>query len=409
MAAEAELRGAGRFRLEFNFPLLTLRTQLLSGVFDRLGASHATRYLSWAALATVPVAACIGLYLVFESAFALLRNPEAGELIRSVGPGAYLLLPGVNPFLPLLYGWFAIFCAVVVHEGAHGVIARSLGLRVNSSGLLFLLFVPVGAFVDVDEGQLKASKADVSSRVLAAGIGANLVVAVVCLLGVLLVLGGLEPVVDGVYVSEVLPGMPAEAAGLLPGDVLVSFDGTRLNSTAEMRSLLDKKSPGDVVEITVARGEMWQDLFKTYVNLTAVGNRTVIGVRASDLLAEERLNYYHTVSFGSLSVYLVPPALAPGLVPFSDSLSPFFSHRLGPQWHVFANALFWLWFVNFNVAVFNALPIYPMDGGRMFNIALENVRALRGRGKLISRITAAVAAVLVVALLTVVIAPFAIR
>jgi membrane-associated protease RseP (regulator of RpoE activity) len=28
--------------------------------------------------------------------------------------------------------------------------------------------------------------------------------------------------------------------------------------------------------------------------------------------------------------------------------------------------LFWIWFINFNVAIFNALPIGPLDGGQWY-------------------------------------------
>jgi membrane-associated protease RseP (regulator of RpoE activity) len=93
-------------------------------------------------------------------------------------------------------------------------------------------------------------------------------------------------------------------------------------------------------------------------------------------------------------------------VPFSDSLASFYSHWLGTQWHVLANVLFWLWFVNVNVAVFNALPIYPLDGGRMFNIALKSVMREGGREKLISRTTLAVTATLICVLLMTVLIPF---
>jgi len=57
-------------------------------------------------------------------------------------------------------------------------------------------------------------------------------------------------------------------------------------------------------------------------------------------------------------------------------------------------------------AVFNALPIYPLDGGRMFNIALKSVMGGRGREKLISPMTIAVTATLVCILLMIVLIPF---
>jgi membrane-associated protease RseP (regulator of RpoE activity) len=87
-------------------------------------------------------------------------------------------------------------------------------------------------------------------------------------------------------------------------------------------------------------------------------------------------------------------------------LTPFYKSWLGPQWAVYANVFFWIWFVNVNVAIFNALPIYPLDGGRMFNIVLKKIIRRRNSEKLINAITAAVAATLVLVLLFIVAIPF---
>jgi membrane-associated protease RseP (regulator of RpoE activity) len=393
-------------RIQFSFPILTVRTQLFSGVFDRLGAFRFSRWLSWISLVIVPVVAGIGLYLLINSLVSLLWNPAAASAAREVGPGAYLLLPGVNPYLPILYGWFAIFCAIAIHEGAHGIAARSLGLKVKSSGLIFFLFIPIGAFVDVDEEELKKASGKVSSRVLAGGVGGNIALAAVCFIVVLLIVGSLAPIVDGVYVGSVSEGMPAGAAGLLPGDVLVSLDGMPINNTADLRIFLDSKIAGDSVEVTVARGNMWQNRYTTVVNLTISDNRTVMGIGVSDLMTEQALRIYQTVTPGSLVLYLVPPALAPGLVPFSDALTPFYKSWLGAQWAVYANVFFWIWFVNVNVAIFNALPIYPLDGGRMLNIALRKTIHRRNSEKIVTTITTVVTATLALVLILIVAIPF---
>jgi len=68
--------------------------------------------------------------------------------------------------------------------------------------------------------------------------------------------------------------------------------------------------------------------------------------------------------------------------------------------------LFWLGFINVNVAVFNALPIYPLDGGRMFNTALKSIIRGKEREKLVIAVTAAVTAALVLVLLMMIIIPF---
>jgi membrane-associated protease RseP (regulator of RpoE activity) len=403
---ESKVKDTGERRVEFNLPILIVRTQVFSGFFDRLGALRASRWISWAALFVVPVVAGIGLYLLISGLFALLWNPAAGEAAREAGLGAYLLLPGVNPFLPLLYGWFALVCAIAIHEGAHGVTARSLGLKVKSSGILFFLFIPIGAFVDVDEEQLKKASARDSSRIMAAGVGGNMVVAFACLLGVLVIVGGLTPIIEGVYVANVEEGLPAEAAGLLPNDVFVSVDGVLVNSTVDLREILKNKMAGDLAEVTVARGDMWQNRFSTVVNLTVVENRTVMGISAGDLLLEERLRNYENVTLQGLSLYLIPPSLASGWVPFSDSLASFYTHWLGQDWQVLANVLFWVWFLNVNLAVFNALPIYPLDGGRIFNIALKKIIRGKNSEKWVSAITVAATAVLILILLLMIVIPF---
>ncbi len=402
---EVEAEEAEQRRIRFTFPILTVRTKMLNGVFDRLGSLRASRLISWIALVIVPVVAGIGLFLICINLFTLLWTPAAREVTRELGPGAYLLLPGINPFLPILYGWIALICAIAVHEGAHGIIARNRGMKVNSSGLIFLLIIPIGAFVDVDEKQLAKAKAKDSLRVLAAGVGGNLAVAIVCILTVLVIVSGLTPVIDGVYVSNVTDGMPAQEAGLLPEDVFVSVDNVEIGSVEELVALLEDKNPGDVVLVTVARGEKWGDRFSTSVNLTESDERTVMGVTVGDLMTEERLKFYRTLTPETFYIYLVPPALVPGAVPFSDSLAPFYTHGLA-QWHVLANALFCVWFVNVNVAVLNALPIYPLDGGRMFNISLKSILGRRIGEKNVSRITTAVTATILWVLLMLVLIPF---
>jgi membrane-associated protease RseP (regulator of RpoE activity) len=403
---ESEKQNSAQRRVEFKFPLLTLRTKMFSGVFDRIGSLRASRYISWIALFIVPFVAAIGLYIIVTSLVALLSNPAVGEITRELGPGTILLLPGINPILPIAYGWVAIVCAIAIHEGAHGIVARSAGFRVKSSGLLFFLFIPIGAFVDVDEEQIKKAKPRASLRVMAAGVGGNVALAAICLIGVLVIVGSLTPIIDGVYISDVTDGMPAKAAGLLPTDVLVSIDGLRVNSTKDLRDLLGNKTAGDIVAVTVARGDKWREQYPTFVNLTFSENRTVMGVIVGDLMTENRLKNYQNLTFETIPMYLVPPTLASGLVPFSDSLTPFYTSYLGPQWQIFANVLFWLWFVNINLAIFNALPIYPLDGGRIFNIILKGVLRQRSSERTISLITSAVTAVCVIIVALVAIVPF---
>ncbi|WGM88572.1 MAG: site-2 protease family protein [Candidatus Bathyarchaeum tardum] len=402
---ESEEKEPGR--VEFSFPMLTIRTKIFSGVFDRLGALRISKWIGWAALVIVPIIAAIGLYLVSTSLFTLLWTPEARQITQELGPASYLLLPGINPILPIFYGWIAIVCAVVIHEGAHGIIARNRGFNVKSSGLLFFFIVPIGAFVDVDEEQIEKSKPKNSLRVMAGGVAGNTVVAVVCLIAMLLIVNGLTPVVNGVYISEVIEGMPAEQAGLMPADVFVSINGLPIEKyETDLKPIFADKNPGDIINVTVSRGKNWNETYSTIITLTESNGTAVMGITLGDLLTKERIDFYGTLTLDTLTLYMVPPSLAPGLVPFSDSLSSFYTHSLGSNWHVYANIFFWLWFVNLNVAIFNALPIYPLDGGRILDISLKSLLAQKASEKTISRITQAVTVALILILVMIAVIPF---
>jgi membrane-associated protease RseP (regulator of RpoE activity) len=402
---ETEEKETENKRIQFSFPFLTIRTQIFTGLFDKLGSLRVSKIASWIALVIAPIIAGIGLYTIFSSLFVLLSTPAAGDIIGELGPATLLPIPGINPLLgPIFYGWFALIISIAVHEGAHGIAARSLGFRVKSSGLLFFLFFPIGAFVDVDEKQIEKAKPKRALRVMAAGVGANIVVGAVCLIGLILIVNGLTPAIEGTYISSVEEGMPAEAAGLLPNDVFISINHIPISNWENLSSILDTKIPGEIIDVTVARGEYWNEEFSTSITLTEFNNSAFMGVRGGDLITKEILEDYQTITPQTFLLYLVPPAFAP--VPFSDILSPFYTHGLGNQWSIVANLLFWPWLINFSLAIFNALPIYPLDGGRIFNIALLSKMGHRWSKKLISQITSAVTIIIAIVVILVLIIPF---
>jgi S1-C subfamily serine protease len=59
----------------------------------------------------------------------------------------------------------------------------------------------------------------------------------------------------GAAVSTVQPGTPAEKAGLKNGDVIVEFDGVRLDTWDDFTREVTKKKPGDKVKLKVKRGD----------------------------------------------------------------------------------------------------------------------------------------------------------
>jgi hypothetical protein len=59
----------------------------------------------------------------------------------------------------------------------------------------------------------------------------------------------------GILLSGVMPGSPAEAAGLAAGDLLVELNGRALDTIHDFQEALAGHAPGDVVRVRYRRGE----------------------------------------------------------------------------------------------------------------------------------------------------------
>ncbi len=59
---------------------------------------------------------------------------------------------------------------------------------------------------------------------------------------------------QGAYITEVLPGSPADEAGIQADDVITKFDGSELK-TVDLATLINRKKIGDEVEVEIWRNE----------------------------------------------------------------------------------------------------------------------------------------------------------
>lgn len=67
--------------------------------------------------------------------------------------------------------------------------------------------------------------------------------------------------IEGVEVGQLVPGSPAEKAGLQVGDIIVEFDGAKITQFDELRQKIGEKKAGDEVVVKVKRkkGDGWED------------------------------------------------------------------------------------------------------------------------------------------------------
>jgi membrane-associated protease RseP (regulator of RpoE activity) len=384
---EAPAKQESAFKsFEFQYGLVFLRTKRFQSHMDRLARHRISKPVGWFFLYVMPVAAAIGLYIFLPelTVFFSPVRPEVGTAIRSLTPLVYLGLPGINPYLPWLDGWIALIVAMVIHEGAHGVVARSLGLPVKSSGLLLFLILPIGAFVEVDEDAVKIAKARDSARMLAAGAGINFVVGVVALLILFAVVATMTPMANGLAVSQVAVSSPAATAGIKPGDFIKQINGVAYNNSAVVSEMEMNGSfrPGQVINLTLWRAGATIEI----PGVKLAGNPSnksmaYLGIVETGSAGLQALVSSYTGSFFTRPIlYLCIPTFpqCQDLVPFSGSVSEFYTSPYGVSLVPLATLLYWFFFLNFNLAVFNSLPIYPLDGGQTFKILVQ----VLGRGRL---------------------------
>lgn len=409
------------------FIVFMLRTKRGLSLMDRLGKWKITRPLAWVMLAIIPLAAAMALYVIGFEVGALYFSPQGPAIIsnvRTISPLANFLLPGLNPFLPLSV-WLAIIVAVVIHEASHGIVARSLGLKIKAAGVLLLAFLPIGAFVELDDKQLKESRSRDSLRVLGAGSGINFIVGVACVLLLILTVSSMTPAVKGAAIMGVVSDTPtlhspAAVAGIKPGDFIIAIDNS---SVTDLTVLHDGSyRVGESVNLTVWRNGhtlrmndvVLSNYTYTVVNETSGQSTQVtypfLGVQETSYAALQGTagNYVSLYKTSPLAYLVEIPTFGQARynVPFSTVLGGFYTSPLGALTLPVTSALYWMFFVNFNLAIFNSLPIYPMDGGQAFETFLRGAGRGRISDALARRLTTGVTLAVFFALFAVIGVPY---
>ncbi|MDD1773881.1 MAG: site-2 protease family protein, partial [Methanomassiliicoccales archaeon] len=147
------------------------------------------------------------------------------------------------------YGILGLVVAIVVHEFAHGVLTRVGGIKVQSLGLVFLVF-PIGAFVEPDEKELQQTTRNKRAKVYAVGPATNIVVALI----VLSIFSGVfmssaDTVHDGGLTVGVVDGSPATHSGIASNCVLTTIGGTTYTNASAIEQ---RVSPNPGAEVSVS-------------------------------------------------------------------------------------------------------------------------------------------------------------
>jgi len=328
--------------------------------------------------------------------FGLNLTPE--QKANLPGPEVALILPGINPILPLEYIGFIILAlaiAIVVHEFSHGILTFVGKLKVKSLGILYLI-LPIGAFCEPDEEELKKTETAKRMRIYAAGPLSNFVAAFIFLLIFSFVFMSAVQPIDGADILYVYDDTPAKEIGLSMGAVITSVNDTEIKNIDNFRDAIDNTMPNQTVNITyVFNGDIVnkqvkfislydfyngitdEEINESFKNISFLG----IGFNAYSGGYIQSLKNPITYDFpnGFIRLYALPivgyiDGYNPIASPFTDSYKitgPFSAIPSNVFWMI-TTALYWIFWLNLLVGLFNVLPMVPLDGGFLFNDALRS-------------------------------------
>lgn len=292
---------------------------------------------------------------------------------------------------------------ILIHELGHFLAARRAGVRVHEFALGFgprllstrrgntmysLRAVPLGGFVrmagmhpvedDWDDIPPRERFLDQSigtrASIIAAGPAMNILLAVLLFALVFSAVGLAEPTLR---VARVSPGMPAQEAGLQPGDEITAVAGRPVNNWEQLARGIQGR-PGEPTELEIIRdGER---LTLTVTPLEQAPGYGIIGIEPE--IINKRTPPLQAVGEGILWTGRV-------IVSFFDGLARLFAGQggadiIGPVGigqHIgeatrmgLANVLLLAAVLNANLALINLLPIPALDGSRLVFLVWEWIR-----------------------------------
>ena len=257
-----------------------------------------------------------------------------------------VLIPGVTltSASAILYFLLSIPIVLVIHEGAHGIVATLEKIKIKTGG--FAIFIAMFAgFVEPDEEEFDKAKKISRLRVIGAGATSNVIFAFA--LGAILLTNPLFAIImpepflgwfyespEGVLVLSVIEGGGAEKAGIQTNDIITKINDVGIVSPMDFQKV--ELSPGDTVNVTILRDGQQTTIPVTIMASPDDPERGLVGIMRDNNMAFKPV--YNFIEWNN------------------------------PQLSMF---LLWLWMISFFIGIINMLPLPILDGGKFIQTIID--------------------------------------
>ncbi|MEM3065006.1 MAG: site-2 protease family protein [Candidatus Nitrosotenuis sp.] len=257
-----------------------------------------------------------------------------------------VLIPGVTltSGSAILYFLLSIPIVLVIHEGAHGIVATLEKIRIKTGG--FAIFIAMFAgFVEPDDEEFNKAKKISKLRVIGAGATSNVIFALA--LGAILLTNPFFAIIvpepmrsafyeipQGVTIISVMEDSGAQKAGLQAGDIITSINDIPIVTPIDFARV--KLAPGETATVTLLRnGQQFQYQVPVMPSPDDPTKGLIGIIRDNSGTYKPKYNFIEWNS-PELSMFLL-----------------------------------WLWMISFFIGIINMLPLPILDGGKFIHSIID--------------------------------------
>ena len=299
---------------------------------------------------------------------------------------------------------------IIVHEWGHFFTAKRLGIKVEKFAIGFgpklfskmhqgteylINLVPLGGYVKMagdERAQCTGLKEEFYSKspghralVVLNGPIVNFVFAYVCLVFVFML--GYPDLSN--TIGEISEGYPAQEAGLKVGDQIIEIDSKRIENWSDIQNNIADSQNAQIkvtilrdgqpiTQIIVPKVEKTKNIFGESQSVRRIGilpAKDIVSYRydpgTSLVKAFQKLAEITTITYRAIYSMITGSMSASENV--TGPIGIFYVIKAAAQMG-FSHLLFILGVISASLAIFNLLPVIPLDGGHLFLLGIERIR-----------------------------------